>query len=376
MTLACNRGWTIWAVILGIVSAAGAAEPEELSERHVVVTPTEAQIHDETQQPVDTVHAGTVLDVLSVEGDRVLVNRGWLLAKDVIPYEEAVDYFTAAIAREPNAVAYAARARVWCYHGEFAKALADCDNALKLDADSAIAYSRRGRAWAGMGELEKAVADFDMALRLDQTSALAYTYRARARTELGEYELAIKDCNEALRLDPKSNVAYYYRGRARALVGDVDQAVADFSESLTLNPRYVPAYNSRANELYLQQKFQAAIDDYSEAIRLNPRFDMVHIHYNRGNAFCRLGDYKNAIADYRESLRHDSKYSPAIEAMAQCYAKLGDFSAAAQWQAQAIAVAESGAAQGAMQARLNSYRAGQKQPSNVRAQPVSSANKR
>lgn len=367
MLLARGGRAAVWAIVLGMAAAVGAAEPGFLADKHVVVTPPQAQIHDENQQPVDTVHAGTVLDVLGTQGDKVLVNRGWLPAKDVIPYHEAIEHFTTEIAREPSAVAYAARARVWCYHGDYGKALDDCNEALKLDPDSALAYSRRGRAWAGKGELEKAVADFDAALRLDPQDAHAYTHRARARNELGDYELAVKDCNEALRHDPKSNVAYYYRGRARALLGDIDQAVADFSQSLTLNPRYVPAYNARANELYLQGKFQAAIADYNEAIKLNPQFDMVHIHYNRGNAYYRLGEYEHAMADFQESLRHNDKYSPAIEALAQCYARLGDFAAAAQWQAKAVAAVAASAAHPTMHARLKSYQASQKSQPNAPA---------
>ncbi len=108
-------------------AAANAAEQGWLSEQHVVVTPPQAQIHDDAQQPVDTLHAGTVLDVLAIEGERMRVNRGWLLAQDVIPYHQAIEHFTNEIARQPNAIAYAARARVWCYHGEYDKALADCN---------------------------------------------------------------------------------------------------------------------------------------------------------------------------------------------------------------------------------------------------------
>ncbi|HVX59932.1 MAG TPA: tetratricopeptide repeat protein [Pirellulales bacterium] len=367
----------VWAAIFLFVGvAASAAEQGWLSDQHVVVTPPQARIRDDAQQPVDTVHAGTVLDVLAIEGERVRVNRGWLQAQDVIPYHQAIEHFTKEIDRQPSAIAYAARARVWCYHGEYDKALADCNEALKIDPESAIAYSRRGRAWAGKGELETAVADFDEALRLDPEDAHAYTHRARARNELGEYEQAVKDCNEALKLDPKSNVAYYYRGRAWALRGDIDQAIADFSRSLALNPRYVPAHNSRANEYYLQRKFKEAIADYDEAIRLNPQFDMVHIHYNRGNAYFHMGDYEQAVADYRESLEHNARYLPAIEALAQCYARLGDFAAAAQWQAKALAAAPSGNAQAVMQARLNRYQAGQRSGQNGAAQTATSASSR
>lgn len=347
----------LWAVLV-LAAGGGIARGEGLADKHVVVTSVRAQIHDDEGQPVDTVIGGTVLDAFETRGDKTRVNRGWLLTADLIPYDQAIDYFSEQIGKQPTAEAYSARARVWCYHGDFDQALADCNEALKLDPESASAYSRRGRAWAGKGDLAQAIDDFNQALRLDPADAHAFTHRARAFSERGEYELAISDCDEAIRLDPKSNVAYYYRGRARAMQGDAERAIADFNESLRLNPLYVPALNARANELYLQQKYREAVADYDEAIRLNPKFDMVHIHYNRGNAHFRLGDLKQAAADYQESLEHDARYSPAIEALAQCYAQLGDFAAATQWQAKAVSLA-AGSKQPVAMARLKSYQASQ-----------------
>ncbi len=365
MRLASGRRAGFLAIVFAAAAMAGAAEKARLADKHVVVAPPMAKIHGDDAQSDEVVHGGTVLDVLDEQGDKVLVNRGWLSASDVIPFDRAIDYFGEQIDREPSAVSYASRARVWCYHGDYDKTLADCNEALKLDPDLALAFSRRGRAWAGKGELDKAIADFDAALRLDPKDAHAYTHRARAHNERGDYELAVKDCNAALGLDPKSNVAYYYRGRAWALQGDVDQALADFNQAIKLNHRYVPAYVGRANELLIQHKYEAAITDYNEVIRLNPHLDMVHVHYNRGNAYYRLGDYGLAAADYQESLRHNDKYSPAIEALAQCYAKLGNFNAAAQWQAKAISVTEASRRTPAMQARLKNYQASQNSRPNV-----------
>lgn len=347
----------IWVFAVLALGFAGIARAEQLADKHVVVTPVKAQIHDADGQAVDEVRGGTVLDAFETQGDKVRVNRGWLSAADVIPYGQAIDYFSQQIASNPTADAYSARARVWCYHGEYDKALADCNAALKLDPESASAYTRRGRAWAGKGESAKAIEDFSKALALDPQDSHAFAHRARAYSQQGEYELAVSDCNEAIRLDPRSNVAHYYRGRAYALQGDAERAVADFNESLRLNPLYVPALNARANEFYLQQKYREAIADYDEAIRLNPKFDMVHIHYNRGNALFRLGEMKRAAADFQEALKHNANYAPAIEALAQCHAKQGDYAVAAKWQAKAVQLTDG--SQPLVQARLKSYQASQ-----------------
>ena len=130
MRLAFGGGSAFLAALLWLTPIAGATEAGRLADNHVVVTPPEAQIHDEDGQVVDSIDAGTVLEVFEARGDRVRVNRGWLPAAVVIPYEQAVEHFSEEIAKQPTATAYSARARIWCYHGDFDKALADCNEAL------------------------------------------------------------------------------------------------------------------------------------------------------------------------------------------------------------------------------------------------------
>lgn len=303
--------------------------------KHVIVVREPVELRNGPNSATK-VTAGTMLDVVRVQGDWLWVNRGWIHRRDVVPYDRAIEHFTRQIEQRPTGVAYSHRARVQCYHGEFAEALADSDQAIRLDATLAAAWCNRGRAHAGMEQVDKAIADFDRAIRLDHTLAVAYSHRGRAWTEKGEFERAIGDCDTAIRLDPLSSVAYYYRGRAQHRRGNTEQAIMDFTQALRLNPHYVPAYNHRGIVYTERREYARAVADYDAAIKLDPRFDLVHIHYNRGNAWLGLGKFERALADYRVVLRRDAEYLPAIEAIAACYAHHGELELAAQWHSRAL----------------------------------------
>ena len=75
-----------------------------------------------------------------------------------------------------------------------------------------------------MGQNEAAIADCNEAIRLDPDSAEAYNNRGAAKHELGQYEAAIADCNEAIRLDPDGAKAYSNRGNTKHKMGQYEAA--------------------------------------------------------------------------------------------------------------------------------------------------------
>jgi tetratricopeptide (TPR) repeat protein len=77
-----------------------------------------------------------------------------------------------------------------------------------LCAQEARAHNQRGMAFQDKGEYDKAIADCDVALRLDPKYCGAYCNRAYARKKKGEYQNAIADYNEAIRIDSKYAEAY------------------------------------------------------------------------------------------------------------------------------------------------------------------------
>jgi tetratricopeptide (TPR) repeat protein len=68
---------------------------------------------------------------------------------------------------------------VWGQKKEFAKALADCDRALRLAPDDENAYRTRAAVWGLKGDFAKAAADLDAAVRCCPESVVAHYQRAQ-----------------------------------------------------------------------------------------------------------------------------------------------------------------------------------------------------
>ena len=91
--------------------------------------------------------------------------------------------------------------------------IAACTRAINSGAGRpSINYNNRGYAYRDKGDTDRAIADFNEAIRLDPKNAIAYTNRGLAYGDKGDTDRAIADLTEAIRLDPKNAIAYTNRG--------------------------------------------------------------------------------------------------------------------------------------------------------------------
>ena len=81
-------------------------------------------------------------------------------------------------------------------------------------------YNNQGVAKYNLGQYREAIADYDQALRLDPNHAEAYHHRGIVKHNLGLYGEAIADYDQALQLDPDLAAAYHNREIAK---GKLDQ---------------------------------------------------------------------------------------------------------------------------------------------------------
>ena len=271
---------------------------------------------------------------------------------------------------------YAIRGRDLLLKGEYDKALADYNQALRLKPDYAEAYNGRGAAWRSKGEHGKAFADFNEAIRLRPNFSMAYKNRGNAWSAKGEYANAFADFDQAIRLQPDYAEAYYFRGLSWSLYGENDAAIADYDTALKLKPDYPEAYFSRGMLWGVEGMHDKALADLNQTIRLKP--DYAEAYCYRAFAWVTKGEEDKALADLQQTVRlqpsnavaykilaviqatcPDARYRDGqaavmnakqacrllndhwgcLEILAAAYAESGDFAAAKQWQAKAIELA-------------------------------------
>ena len=85
---------------------------------------------------------------------------------------------------------------------EFDKAIADHDQAIKIDPKNPAPYNNRGNAYAGKQDWEHAIADFDVAIKLNPKYAEAFFNRGMAKRNHGEMEASETDIAQAKELQP------------------------------------------------------------------------------------------------------------------------------------------------------------------------------
>jgi tetratricopeptide (TPR) repeat protein len=216
---------------------------------------------------------GKTAEALNDLGDAIRLNpadpKGYLFRGTLFLNERELERahadFTRALELDPKcAEAYTNRGHVACLKRDYDAALRDLDEAVRIDPKSALAYNHRGNVYSkqwrqlsavavrlagGNGPAElagKALADFNEAIRLDPQDAEAYNNRGAVHAELGDHPRAIADFTAAIQRQPSLAAAYRNRGNSYLETADPQKAAADYRAAVRLDP----AGNARIPEAY------------------------------------------------------------------------------------------------------------------------------
>ncbi|MBI1213861.1 MAG: tetratricopeptide repeat protein [Alphaproteobacteria bacterium] len=241
-------------------------------------------------------------------------------------YAAAVFDFGQAIKLKPDYVeALTNRAYVYKTARRYELALADLDRAVAI-RPNATTYTIRGDVHLGMHNTAAAARDYTSALRLQPNLAAAYLGRAQANAEADDVSsveaanaledlvdlsrphavspgagapIALQDLQHAIELEPQNVAAYGYRAILLHHLGQDDLALADYARIIALEPSNAFAYGNRAVIYIGKKQFAKAIADLDRAITIAPypaAFAM------RAMARFKQKAYDLAIADYSQAL--------------------------------------------------------------------------
>ena len=91
----------------------------------------------------------------------------------------------------------------------------------------AIAFNNRGSAYDKKNDYDRAIADYNEAIRLDPSYATALRNRGKVRYKKDDYDGSIADLDKAIRLEPRNSDAYSDRANAYSDKGDHDRAISN-----------------------------------------------------------------------------------------------------------------------------------------------------
>jgi tetratricopeptide (TPR) repeat protein len=239
--------------------------------------------------------------------------------------DRAIADLDEAIRIDPrHAPAYVSRGWSWHIKHDEERAISDLNEAIRLDSNNAEAYAARGAIYETQKDLDRALSDYDAWTRIQPNNHYAYFARGSVYERKKDYDRALVDYNAAISSDPKFVFAYSNRGLVYLARRDYDRALADFNEAIRLDPNFAGAHQRRG-AVYLENKqdYDRALADFDDAIRIDP--NMVSAYLGRGNVFYKRQDYDRALSDYNNAIRLDSKNSAAYNGRGVVYNERRDY---------------------------------------------------
>ena len=148
-----------------------------------------------------------------------------------------------------------------------------------------MAHNNRGNVYQRQADYDRAIADYNQALKLQPDGGGFYSGRSYAYALKGDYDRALADANQALKLKPDSAGAYDSCGFVFAGKGDFERAIADYNEALKL----------------IEDK-GATTTDLKKQVVVTTTSDVAEIYYHRGLAYRKQNRKEQAIADFKKTL--------------------------------------------------------------------------
>jgi len=233
---------------------------------------------------------------------------------------------------------YYAQGAIFYVNGEWAKAIGQWEEAIKLDPaneelsefikiaskkkeeqealEKAEVLHREGVAHYNEGRFEEAIGELEEAVKLNPKHIKAREYLAKAKDKLA----TIKK-EEEERKHREAIETHYFQGIDYYAEGEFGKAISEWEEVLLIDPEHKGAkeYMEKARE-----KIASVTTERRKAeIPLRtPEEEKIEIYYRQGINYYLAGDYRKAIEQWQEVLRMDPSHKGAREYMAKAKGRL------------------------------------------------------
>jgi serine/threonine-protein kinase len=216
------------------------------------------------------------------------------LARDGATLDDAIRYYTAALALRPSSSeVHLNLGVVLMQRGKLDEAVEATRDAIRLQPDLAPAHRNLGHILRAMGRADEAVAAYREALRLDPTEAAAHRGLGELLADVGKYAEAEAALRQAIRLRPDFPEAHLSLGVLQTRTGKLDAAIGSFKEAIRLRPDSAPAHLNLGQALLTMGKVRESEVEFRMVLRLTPNDPMAHV--SLGKALKEQGKLKEAL---------------------------------------------------------------------------------
>jgi tetratricopeptide (TPR) repeat protein len=244
----------------------------------------------------------------------------WGLFNKLIAYREKGDLETSlrfadeAVRLYPDdPMSFGQRAITQRSRRKWAEAIADLEQARDLKPNDAqtrifvalnLAIVERERK-----NLPRALALCEEAVKVDPANFWSYVERQATYRVLKDWDKAVEDATKCIELKPNSHLGYEYRGWDYGQMGKHELAIADYNRAIGLYSGAAYLFNERSWRYQALEQWDKSLADLDKSLQLDPR--QPGIYEVRANLRARLGDAKRAEQDRQEAARLRSQPAKA-----------------------------------------------------------------
>ncbi|GBU28315.1 hypothetical protein R84B8_01873 [Treponema sp. R8-4-B8] len=211
----------------------------------------------------------------------------------------------------------------------FDAAISSFEAAKRLKPERPTVWKELADAYFMQGNYDEAIKNYNRAIQIyieiKMENPEVYNHRGETYRSKGNYELAINDFKKAISLDNDDADAWNYLGYAYYGMGDYDAAIENFNKAIMIDGQHAQAWNNRAASWLEKGDYDKAIDGYTQLIKFEANYNYAIVYSNRSRAYRMKKEYQKALDDCDAALRIDRDYAPALNNRALAYFGMGQY---------------------------------------------------
>lgn len=231
---------------------------------------------------------------------------------------QATQYFNQVLAvapNEPNALFLLGAAKR--LQGQHEDALSLMQRSVATHSNPAQVHNGIANAYKDLGDYPKATASYESAIKLQPKYAEAYFNLGLMQHEEGALEKARDTLIQAIKLQPQAPTFHNAVGVVHQDLDDLEAAEASYKHALILDQNYFKACHNLGALLRAQFRYEDAVIFLKKAVSLAPR--VVEPRYILANVYYELGNFEQADEEYRKVISLQPDYADAHESLNRMY---------------------------------------------------------
>jgi tetratricopeptide (TPR) repeat protein len=264
---------------------------------------------------------------------------------------KAMEDYSQVIRAEPPYLGELTEVYTSAKNGQWDKAQAICERSLQYSEDKREAlyslawiHTKQGRYMDAIKILEQSIRDYPEFIK-------SYIALGWIHAKEGRYDEAVSVCKKIIKVAPDTATGHYALGRLYAIMNEPNGAIASYSESIRIKPD-AEEYLFLGLTYGQQGRWSDAIKALSDSITFDRYYEQAYLF--RAIAYEELGMYKEESEDLEQAvnlttLRSNKKenwrvfglepdYAKVNSALAEAYARTGDYGKAVLFCKDAIAI--------------------------------------